>query len=384
MTIIFKRDSNTPRQGPDLVSSIQPHQTSAEKAGPISIVPRILMVSALCKLSYRVMRCAAATGGEVYALGAPASRGLTRSRFCQQFKLTEIPIDGTASERLLEEINQCVAAWRIDLVLAGDAPATRAVIALRDRIDAPCFPMPDLESFDLLNDKWKFYHLCVAAGVLTPNTWIFRGRTELRTALDGALPGKVIAKPLSQSGGEGCLILESENVKAKLGRIDYAPILVQQFIEGEDIGASVFCRDGAVKAFVAHSYRRDTYRTFPDARILSEIEKILRPLGVDGVFNFDMRRDADGSVHYLECNPRFFFKIAMSMLAGVNFVARGLDAAPEEPITIGARTVRFPKALMCMLWAPWRIEPESWNALKFTLADPIPYFREEIGLERHQ
>ena len=32
----------------------------------------------------------------------------------------------------------------------------------------------------------------------------------------------------------------------------------------------------------------------------------------------------DGAVHYLECNPRFFYKINLSMIAGVNFVAHGL------------------------------------------------------------
>ena len=37
-----------------------------------------------------------------------------------------------------------------------------------------------------------------------------------------------------------------------------------------------------------------------------------------------------------------------------------------------------------MLWAIWRMEPESWRALQFTLADPTPYLREEIGLEMEQ
>jgi predicted ATP-grasp superfamily ATP-dependent carboligase len=362
---------NAQREGAKLAAHVR----------PVSAAPRVLVLSALYKLPYRVMRCAAATGAQVYALGAPAARGLIYSRLCSGFKATDIPIDGTARQELVEEINQCVELWGIDLLLAGDGPATRSLIALRHRIGAPCFPMPDLESFDLLNDKWRFHRLCVAAGVLTPSTWLFRDPTELRTALDsGTLPGKIIAKPLSQSGGEGCVILETEHAKANLCHIDYAPILIQQFIEGEDIGASVFCERGVIKAFIAHDYRRDTYRTFADSRIRDEIEKCLRAFNLDGVFNFDMRRDANGRVHYLECNPRFFFKIAMSMLAGINFVGLGLDETPKETINVDDRTVRFPKALFCMLWAIWRIEAESWKALRFTLADPTPYLREEIGL----
>ncbi|WP_407179609.1 ATP-grasp domain-containing protein [Bradyrhizobium sp. STM 3562] len=384
MSITFRDADDARRQRLCIASSVRPDEVTAETGRPTSAVPHILMLSTLYKLPYRVMRCAAATGAEVYVFGASVSSSLRHSRFCQQFRSADVPIDGTACEQLAQGINQCVAAWGIDLVLAGDGPASRTLIALRHRIGVPCFPMPDLQSFDLLNDKWQFYHLCGAAGVRAPDTWLFHNATELKSALeDGTLKGKLIAKPLSQSGGEGCVVLEAANPKAKLGQIDYAPVLVQQFIDGNDIGASVFCKRGVVKAFVAHEYRRDTYRTFADDGIRGQIEKLLRTLEVDGVFNFDMRRDADGQVHYLECNPRFFFKIAMSMLAGINFVALGLDdsAASDGAIILRDRTVRFPKALLCTLWAAWRIEAESWKALKFTLADPIPYLREEIGLE---
>jgi len=344
------------------------------------------MLSALYKLPYRAMRCAAATGAEVYILGAPTSRGLRLSRFCRGFEATDIPIDGNPRDELAQAVNRCVATWGVDLVLAADGHATRSLIALRDRIGAPCFPMPDIETFDLLNDKWRFHRLCVEAGVRAPLTWIFRNVTELAAALEtGALPQKIIAKPLSLSGSEGCFAIETCSAKKTLGLIDYAPILVQQFIEGEDIGASVFCKRGVVKAFVAHSYRRDTYRTLVSSGICDDIESILGTLAVDGIFNFDMRRDAEGQIHYLECNPRFFFKMAMSMLAGINFVALGLDAATDEVIIASDRTVRFPKAFLLSLLAPWRrTEPESWNALMFTLADPIPYLREEMGLERGQ
>ena len=330
------------------------------------------------------MQCAAATGAEVYVLGAAASHGLRLSRFCRKFEATGIPIDGTPREELAQAIDRCVARWGIDLVLAGDGHAARSLIALRNRIGAPCFPMPDLESFDRLNDKWRFHRIAVGAGVRTPATWLFRDVAELAAARhDGTLPRKAIAKPLSLSGSEGCFVFEAGVATEKLARIGYAPILVQEFIEGEDIGASVFCERGVVKAFIAHGYRRDTYHTFASAGIREDIEAMLGPLAVDGVFNFDMRRDANGGIHYLECNPRFFFKMAMSMLAGINFVALGLDGAPEAITTSPARTVRFPKALLFSLLTPWRgIEPESWKALRFTLADPIPYLREEMGFEQ--
>lgn len=341
---------------------------------------RILMLSTAFKMPYRVMRCVAECGAEVHALGSPTSLGLARSRFCRRFALAGSPIDGTGGEDLLKEINTRIADWDIDLVLAGDGDATRSLISLRDRLQAPCFPMPDAETFDLLNDKWRFHRLCSSIGILTPQTWLYRDARDLAHALKSeAWSGRRIAKPLSMSGGEGCIILEAGNARAQLRQIDYSPILVQEFVEGEDIGASVFCERGFVKGFIAHAFRHDAYRTFAAPEIRRAIETLTGSLAVDGVLNFDMRRTAEDHVYYLECNPRFFFKIAMSMLAGINFVALGLDdtlhGKPEAP----PRTVRFPKALVA---APWRIEAESWTALKFVLADPLPYLREEFGYEK--
>lgn len=356
----------------------------ADAAQEWSFAPprRVLLVSAFYHLPYRVMRCAAATGAEVFALGTARSRGLAHSRFCQRFEETSAPIDGQGGEDLLEAINRSANALGVECVLPGDAPSTRSLIALRDRIAAPVFAGPDLASFDLLNDKARFQALCASAGVRTPETRIFANRAELEAALvSEELPEKAIAKPLSLDNSEGCVVLDRASWRARMDAIDYAPVVVQRFIEGEDIGASVFCRGGAVTAFVAHRYRRAVYRTFAAPRVREDIERLLGPLGVDGVFNFDMRLDREGGVHYLECNPRLFFKVAMSMLAGVNFVALGFGAPRDGPIELPARTVRFPRALALALVAPWRIERESLGALAFAFADPVPWLREEAGFE---
>ena len=354
----------------------------ADAAQGLSFAPprRVLLVAALTMLPYRVMRCAAATGAEVFVLGAARARGLAQSRACRRFEETPVPIDGQGGEDLLDAINRSVAALGVGCVLPGDAPSTRSLIALRERISAPVFPGPDLATFDLLNDKARFQALCAAAGVRTPETRTFGTRAGLEAALvSGELPEKAIAKPLSLDGSEGCVVLDRETWRGRIDRIDYAPILVQRFVEGEDIGASVFCRRGAVTAFVAHRYHRAVYQTFDAPGVRADIERLLGPLGVDGVFNFDMRLDREGGVHFLECNPRLFFKVAMSMLAGVNFVALGFGAPRDGPVAAPACTVRFPKALAHALMTPWRIERESLRALAFTLADPVPWLREEAG-----
>src|SRR5208337_3296535 len=85
-----------------------------------------------------------------------------------------------------------------DRLLAGDIPATRSLIAIRDRVQAACFPMPDLESFDRLNDKWQFYRLCLSLGIRTPNTRLFADVAALQASLEGSKPSRAqIVKPLN-------------------------------------------------------------------------------------------------------------------------------------------------------------------------------------------
>jgi len=347
-----------------------------------SPLPRILLISTTFMLPYRVLRCARASGALVFVLGNRGSQSLTYSRYCEQFILTEQPIDGTGGKALADEINAQVERLDIDVVLPGDAPATRSIILLRDHIRTKIFPLPKLEQFDLLNDKYKFHRLCKSLEICVPDSRLFQRVEELCLAIERKeVTPPVIAKPLSMDGGVGCVVVESHNAKTQLTLIDYAPIIVQNFVGGEDIGASVLCNHGHVAAFIAHKYHRGTYQAFRDDMIYVDLEKITRRLALDGVFNFDMRRDSEGRVFYLECNPRFYYKIAMSMIAGVDFISLGLrsESKAEGPVLCASATVRFPKALMFGLFARRKIDAKSWQALKFVLADPLPYIFERTG-----
>jgi hypothetical protein len=74
----------------------------------------------------------------------------------------------------------------------------------------------------------------------------------------------------------------------------------------------------------------------------------------------------------------------MSMLAGINFLGMGFPWRSEterssfpDPVTI-----RFPKAMLGSLLTPWKFDGGTWRVLKFLLEDPLPFFRENLGLER--
>src|SRR5262249_13693370 len=156
----------------------------------------------------------------------------------------------------------------------------------------------------------------------------------------------------------------------------------QDYIEGDDIGASVYCERGEIRCFIANSFSRGVYTTFEDPTILHAFSRILGPMGADGVYHFDMRLTPDKRTFYLECNPRFYFKIGLSMMAGVNFVHRGLDREAALPFSVRRGTqVRRPWALAASLGRPWAITQRDIALLWSLLSDPIPFVRESLRID---
>jgi len=361
---------------PDHATSVPPHVHGATRRS------NLLLSSSLITMPYRVMRVANAAGANVFILGGPKSRGLRYSRYCKKFQLTMQPMTGERDLGLASEINECIAACGIEMVMPGDVEAMRSLLAVRDLLHAPCFPMPDLERFDYLNNKWHFTNLCQSLGILCPNSWLFSEPAALITKLEGgeiALP--LVVKPVNRDSGLGVMSLDAANARTQIAKIDYAPIMVQEFIAGADIGASVYCEGGIIKAFIAHELRRATYRVLDQPGILATLTRIIPHFNCDGVFNFDMRLAPDGMIYYLECNPRFFFKIDLSMLAGINFVSYGLKTAPHNLATNRIGDVRLQKALALAMLTPWRVSKRDLVALWYLWGDPISHLREAMGID---
>jgi predicted ATP-grasp superfamily ATP-dependent carboligase len=327
------------------------------------------------------MRCARECDADVYVMGNLGARDLAVSRHCAKFVLSHAIINGSYDEGLALEINCLARELGVAMVLPADAPSTRALIACRHLLEVPCFPLPDLEQFDFLNNKWQFARLCGELGIRHPRTRIFSDIDALEAEIAaGGIACPAVVKALSLAGSQGLIVLNGGDATTQLKRVNYRPILVQEFVPGRDIGASVYCQDGKVTAFIAHELRRRVYRTFRNDAIFHDIERIAARVGAEGVYNFDMIAGDDGNIYYLECNPRFFFKINLSMLAGINFVALGLrDNRGLEVLRVPDGTVvRAPEATL--------ISPRSWLSLtrkdraafSYLLVDPFYHIFEEL------
>jgi predicted ATP-grasp superfamily ATP-dependent carboligase len=343
----------------------------------------VLLVCSLFSLPYRVLQCIAATGATVHILGGIGARGLRYSRYCRSFVLYEGSITGERDRALADEINNCTRKFRIDMVVPAGPSPTRAIVANRDMVDVPCFPLPSLKKFDTLNNKWHFTKLCMEHGIACPPSVLFADRAQVLESLQkGSLALPAIAKPLSEDGGHGVLRLDDSNALSQIEQINYRPIIVQDFIEGDDIGASVYCERGEIRSFIANSFSKGIYTTFHDSTIFDAFSRIIGPLEVDGVYHFDMRLTPDKRIFYLECNPRFYFKIGLSMMAGINFVHCGLDKEAAVPFSIEPGTqVKRPWAVAASLGRPWAITKRDMAQLWSPLSDPIPFMRESLRID---
>jgi biotin carboxylase len=348
---------------------------------------RLLILAAGFRFQYRVLRCAAATGAEVTVIGDPTARGLARSRYCARFIPSAAALTLEHADALVEQINRVIEAHAIDRVLPGDGPTTRLLGGLQQRLRAPCFPVPSPQVFDQLNDKAEFAKLCATLELPHPASRRVTKDELIDLHQRGALRLPAIVKPTALHGRLGVVKLEPTTAAEVIARIDYAPILLQDFIDGEDVCISLFCRGGAVLAELAYVRRRARFHHLQVPELSAGARRIARHFAYDGVLAFDGRLTPDGRFGgFIECNPRFWYNMDVAMIAGLNFVALGL--APETPADGRVRrvidkSVRLPKALLAAAATPWRWCRDDFRMLSYALRDPVPLALIESGLDPH-
>lgn len=336
-------------------------------------------------LPYHVMRCAAAAGISVHVLGNGSSAGLTRSRYCKGYHRSNFSYDTPDYEHAAEEIRQLVKRERFDVVLPSDDVSTRLLAAVKYDIGVRTSAVPSLACFDALNDKWNFTRLCAARQIRVPASTLYDNVDELRSDIyAGRLALPVTVKPTNRSGAIGVHhILGDQDVKV-LEQIDYSPILAQRFIKGRDVGINVICDRGEVVFCAMQERMTGSFRLFHDDDLLENVRNMVDLAGLHGPANIDAILEEDSGLGYiLECNPRFWYTIYMSMVLGLNFVqmSLALDAVVRGQIPLATgQHVRLNKALFRGALKPWSQSPADWRMLRYHLSDPVPYFCEKKGV----
>jgi len=339
---------------------------------------RILLLASEAEIQYRVLRCAASLGADVHVMGPARARPLAFSRFCKKFHAaTDFAKAPETSQA--QKIDALARAHGIDLVIPGDTVTTRLLTRIRDALKTPVFPVPAADAFEALATKDRFMEVCARHGIPHPQGALYLDRAGLLAAIDdGRVRFPAMFKPLNRAGGIGVVKACADNAGALAAAIDYAPILVQDFIDGEDRSISIFCRNGEVKKEVVYSHPDGVFHFHNEPELPRIVRALAKDMRLDGVINFDARVDRDGKVWLIECNPRFFFSMDAIMIAGINFA----DVDGAHTVADPDRDVKLPRVTVKDFLKLRLPAGRDWKMLAHWLGDPLMLAYAATGMKR--
>ena len=242
---------------------------------------------------------------------------------------------GEAVDRLAAYVRQ----HRIGAVVPSRVEDAKLLHHARPRLeDCVAFPISPPAVLDRLDNKWSFACLCRDIGVPIPATGLLETADDAALAAPGGLAYPIIVKPLAMYGNRGFHRFDSAGA---LGRYlasgaphSGLPLLVQEYVPGQDLVLGLLAREGRVLLSLAHYRTPSGHAVFQPDDEAHEIGcRVVAAVGYSGLACLDLRRDARiGSLLALECNPRCWDSLYLAHWAGWNFIAAGLASAGDRPV----------------------------------------------------
>ncbi len=212
----------------------------------------------------------------------------------------------------------------------------------------PVIPLPTLAMIDTLSNKFSFAKFCKENDIPHPDIYLLE---DLAVVRDKKLPIRfpLLTKPLSMSAGKGIYVFHNGDELYKYlqeGRSDLSnalPLLLQEFIPGQDIDFNGFAQDGRLCAWTIQKAieipRGDKeplrwIQFLPNDEVKNIGERIIEKSGYSGPIHIDMRVDErNGQVKSIEINPRFWASTFYSICDGVNFPAIAVQCTWDRQYT---------------------------------------------------
>ncbi|WP_162559741.1 ATP-grasp domain-containing protein [Methylobacterium radiodurans] len=335
--------------------------------GGVRTARKALLLAEGFRLQYRVLRCATEAFDEIYVLGTGEAAQLRHSRACTRYIPAHEPLSALFEHRG-EALNVLCAKHHIDCVLPSCSSTTRLLAAHGSHLQTPHFPVPAPDTFAALDDKWEFAQVCAALGLPAPPTRLFATANELRQAAeDRTVTFPLMIKPTAMWGSYGVQRLDTpEQIPDKLS---FSPVLCQDYLPGDDLCVFYLCQAGQI--LETFRYRRTTVgvESVEEPEVDHHAAALIRHFGYDGVIGFDVRRTPDGRVAFIECNPRFWYRMDVAMVTGVNFVTLGCATSPVPRGLQGNFLIRSPSRLVLGLLKPWGLNRLEWSYLGYLSRD---------------
>src|SRR5260370_30686343 len=176
-------------------------------------------------------------------------------------------------------------------------------------------------------------------------------------------------------GSQGVMVLRYGEALEVASRIGYAPIKTQEYIGGRDLCSFYLCREGRIELEVLYHHGGHFIEFIEHQDISQQCRKIIEATKYNGVIGFDILQRDVSDFYFLECNPRFWYNMELTMLAGFNFVEVGVKVPKlgEQPLntSLAGKVIASPSGLLRKLPAPRTGIPTRLAMLAY-LVDDLP------------
>lgn len=295
-------------------------------------------------------------------LGGPDTRKLRYSLLCDE--RLEIDFDHPDDEHVVQQLLAIARRTPDATLLPVDCASVRMMERVRSRVPLRTIPLPDVETMDMFDDKWRFFQFCRQHGLPVPDTVYIGSKDNLDfEAVAARLGTPFILKPSNEAGSTGVQVIRSEQQFQQdiLANPAYRfrTLIAQRFVSGVDVCIDLFALRGWTRAMAFRKRDGAMVRFFDNEQMRALGQHVVAASLYNGVMNMDARIEhGTGKVYLLESNPRFWASLTASAGAGLNFVAHSIDPpddlAPLSVLTDGEYHTRHPL-----------MRPSAWGQMLF-------------------
>jgi D-aspartate ligase len=298
---------------------------------PTTIKKSILIPDGESHLLIYVINCLGQVPGiKIHVMSSIKWNPLRFSKYVSKFKYyPKVAND----EKWLHQINTEIEKNKIDIVMPIFEIGIRRIIKNKASLaqSALLVPLPDLETFTTVINKWKLACYCENNKIPVPKSFLYTPGEVISASTFEGIKFPVIIKPLEGFGG-GIGIEIFKNIEDLLKHLREKAdqlIIVQNFIKGYDIDCSILAKDGKILAHtIQQGYIAGASPFMPQIGLefvnnpvlFGVVEKLITSLKWDGVAHLDLRYDEEVNEYkIIELNPRFWGSLDASYLMGINF-----------------------------------------------------------------
>ena len=264
----------------------------------------------------------------IHAISKLRENPIKYSRYISSYIYFE---DDSDVFKTIFKIDEQVKKYDIDLIMPVSEQGMRLAVEHKEsfRFQERFCILPSKNNFHIANNKAKLSIHMLKNGIKCSKSTIIKAGGVLNDVL---VEFPILAKPAENfGGGKGIVRFDNESecftfFANNNFNVDY---LLEEYINGFDLGCSVLCDDGEILAYtiqkgtlfsnIPYSPQIGLEFLYEDL-LYVEVEKLVKSLDWKGVANIDIRYDvANKEFKILEINPRFWYTLDASVTAGVNF-----------------------------------------------------------------